>query len=213
MSVNELPPHEKDVLCFLRNKARFLLTEEIITGKRLEVFHGNDALDAIPDALLSKHSLPADKNQKREILQALTEAGFFIRVEKGKKKSFKPASSRKFTGDAHYAWIYEGSRFYEHLFSFLILFAVLLFVMIPLWPARLRKLVWYVFPTLGVFAAAIFAIAVVRILVFSATMLLLPPGVWLFPNLFADCGVVESFLPLWEWDGAESSEEEEKKTK
>jgi len=30
-------------------------------------------------------------------------------------------------------------------------------------------------------------------------MFAVPPGIWLFPNLFEDVGFFESFVPLWAW--------------
>jgi translocation protein SEC62 len=29
------------------------------------------------------------------------------------------------------------------------------------------------------------------------------PGVWLFPNLFADVGFIDSFIPVWGWHGVD----------
>jgi translocation protein SEC62 len=47
--------------------------------------------------------------------------------------------------------------------------------------------------------AAIAVIAVVRLILFVITMFAVPPGIWLFPNLFEDVGFFESFVPLWGW--------------
>jgi len=43
-------------------------------------------------------------------------------------------------------------------------------------------------------------IAVVRLVLYVITMIVVPPGIWIFPNLFEDVGIIESFIPFWEWD-------------
>lgn len=36
-------------------------------------------------------------------------------------------------------------------------------------------------------------------MLFVVTVFAVPPGLWLFPNLFEDVGVIDSFKPLWGW--------------
>ena len=92
-------------------------------------------------------------------------------------------------------------------------------VMFPLWPMTLRLGVWYLsilfLSLLGVF----FGIAIVRLIFYIITVIATPPGIWIFPQLFADVGFVsiasvhacgpegltrffqvDSFIPLYEWD-------------
>lgn len=61
-------------------------------------------------------------------------------------------------------------------------------------------LVYYL--SLGVLAlfGLLMVIAVIRLIFWLITIIVLPPGIWIFPNLFADVGVIESFIPLWAWD-------------
>ena len=58
---------------------------------------------------------------------------------------------------------------------------------------------WYLSIALLGLIAAIAVIAVVRLILFVITMFAVPPGIWLFPNLFEDVGFFESFVPLWGW--------------
>ena len=44
-----------------------------------------------------------------------------------------------------------------------------------------------------------FAMAIFRLILFCITIFAVPPGLWLFPNLFEDVGFVDSFKPLWGW--------------
>ena len=63
----------------------------------------------------------------------------------------------------------------------------------------MRTGVWYLSIALLGLIAAIAVIAVVRLILFVITMFAVPPGIWLFPNLFEDVGFFESFVPLWGW--------------
>jgi len=85
-------------------------------------------------------------------------------------------------------------------------------VMFPLWPSSLRLGVWYlsilVLALIGVF----FGIAIVRLVFYIVTVLVRPPGIWIFPQLFADVGFVDSFIPLYEWDNAKKKKGKKVKT-
>jgi translocation protein SEC62 len=72
-------------------------------------------------------------------------------------------------------------------------------ILFPLWPPILRTAVWYLSIALLGLIAAIAVIAIVRLILFVITMFAVPPGIWLFPNLFEDVGFFESFVPLWAW--------------
>jgi len=73
-------------------------------------------------------------------------------------------------------------------------------VMFPLWPPIMRLGAYYVSLAMMGFIALFFAIAIVRLVVWIVSIVVTPPGIWIFPQLFADVGFVESFIPLWEWD-------------
>lgn len=51
----------------------------------------------------------------------------------------------------------------------------------------------------------IFLIAIIRLIIYIITLLVLPRAFWLYPNLFEDCGVLESFQPLYGWDEPKKS--------
>ncbi|KAF9450297.1 hypothetical protein P691DRAFT_847526 [Macrolepiota fuliginosa MF-IS2] len=73
-------------------------------------------------------------------------------------------------------------------------------VMFPLWPPIMRLGVWYLSIGMLGLIGLFFAIAVVRLIFYVITIVVASPGIWIFPQLFADVGFVESFIPLWEWD-------------
>lgn len=72
-------------------------------------------------------------------------------------------------------------------------------VMFPLWPLWMRQGVWYLSVGLLGLIAAFFVLAIVRLILWAGSAVV-GKGFWLFPNLFADVGFVDSFIPVWEWD-------------
>lgn len=67
---------------------------------------------------------------------------------------------------------------------------ILIGVMFPLWPPFMRLGAYYLsllfFALIGLF----FVIAIVRLVFYIITVITASPGIWIFPNLFADVGFV-----------------------
>ena len=101
--------------------------------------------------------------------------------------------------DLHYIWLYEGPQWKTKLYAGGALLIILAGVMFPLWPMTLRIGVWYLsmgaLGLLGLF----FAMAIFRLILFCITVFTVPPGLWLYPNLFEDVGFFDSFRPVWGW--------------
>lgn len=96
-------------------------------------------------------------------------------------------------------WLYDGSQIGTMLAAVGMVAVMLAGVMFPLWPPIMRQGVWYLsIGVLGLIGLFI-VIAIVR-LIFYIITLAFPRQIWLFPNLFADCGFFESFVPVWDFD-------------
>ncbi|CAG8982852.1 hypothetical protein HYALB_00006662 [Hymenoscyphus albidus] len=109
--------------------------------------------------------------------------------------------------DLHFVWLYEGSQIKQKLYAagaLAIIFAIVLF---PLWPMKMRLGVWYLSMGMLGLIGLFFAMSIVRLILFAITMFVVPPGLWLYPNLFEDVGFFDSFRPVWGW------QEEKKKKK
>ncbi|KAG9236190.1 putative translocation protein sec62 [Amylocarpus encephaloides] len=109
--------------------------------------------------------------------------------------------------DLHFVWLYEGSQLKQKLYAagaLAIIFAIVLF---PLWPMKMRLGVWYLSMGMLGLIGLFFVMAIFRLILFAITMFAVPPGLWLYPNLFEDVGFFDSFRPLWGW------QEEKKKKK
>lgn len=99
----------------------------------------------------------------------------------------------------HYVWLYDGPQWKQKVMAVLTLLVIIAVVMFPLWPMKMRLGVWYLsmgaMGLLGLF----FAMAIFRLILFCVTVFVVPPGLWLYPNLFEDVGFMDSFRPVWGW--------------
>lgn len=101
--------------------------------------------------------------------------------------------------DLHYVFLYEGPQWRTKLYAvgaLIIVFAVILF---PLWPLQLRLGVWYLSMGMLGLIGLFFAMAIFRLILFLATVFTIPPGLWIYPNLFEDVGFFDSFRPSYAW--------------
>ncbi|TVY29491.1 Translocation protein [Lachnellula hyalina] len=109
--------------------------------------------------------------------------------------------------ELHFVWLYEGSQIKQKLYAAGALAVVFAVVMFPLWPMKMRLGVWYLSMGMLGLIGLFFAMAIFRLILFAITMFAVPPGLWLYPNLFEDVGFFDSFRPVWGW------QEEKKKKK
>ncbi|KZF23437.1 translocation protein [Xylona heveae TC161] len=101
--------------------------------------------------------------------------------------------------ELHYVWFYEGPQWKTKLYAGLALVAIMAVVMFPLWPMVLRRGVWYLSMGMLGLIGLFFAMAIFRLILFCVTVFVVPPGLWLYPNLFEDVGFFDSFRPVWGW--------------
>ncbi|KAG9083982.1 Translocation protein S62 [Ceratobasidium sp. UAMH 11750] len=105
-----------------------------------------------------------------------------------------------FSPDEYYVWLYEGSQLTTYVGGAIMVAIIFAGVLFPLWPTKMRLGVWYL--SIGVLGliGLFFVIAILRLIFYVITVVVASPGIWIFPQLFADVGFVDSFIPLWEWD-------------
>ncbi len=96
----------------------------------------------------------------------------------------------------------------QKVYAALAILAVFAIVMFPLWPVKMRLGVWYLSMGMLGLIGLFFAMSIFRLILFAITMFAVPPGLWLYPNLFEDVGFFDSFKPVWGWQ-----EEKGKKSK
>ncbi|KAK4125539.1 translocation protein [Parathielavia appendiculata] len=114
--------------------------------------------------------------------------------------------------EMYYVWLWEGSQVMRKVYAALALAAIFAVVCYPLWPMKLRQGGYYLSWGFLCFMGLFFAMAIFRVILFCITYFILPPGFWLFPNLWEDVSVIDSFKPVWAWHEP-AANKKKKKTK
>ncbi|KAK3293987.1 translocation protein Sec62-domain-containing protein [Chaetomium fimeti] len=115
--------------------------------------------------------------------------------------------------DMYYVWLWEGSQVMRKVYAALALAAIFAVVCYPLWPVKLRQGGYYLSWAFLCFMGLFFAMAIFRVILFCITYFVLSPGFWLFPNLWEDVSVVDSFKPVWAWHEPAAAKKKKKTTK
>ncbi|CAN6647423.1 hypothetical protein TRVA0_022S01310 [Trichomonascus vanleenenianus] len=207
---------------FLRHNPELKQRQGIINAKRQDFFRVKRAVRALESEEYKKKQQKNPQlppiNSRNEALEAfrllpLNQLAFRVakwETEEAKLKGLKPVQGvpcirviqqQEFGDDMYYSWFYEPVRPITYVYGALALVAIFGIVLFPLWPVKIRVGVWYLSMGLVGLLAAFFGIALVRLIVFCITYVVLKPGFWLFPNLFEDVGFVDSFIPLYGWHG------------
>jgi len=206
------PPEVQKVAQFLRGgSAGVKVRVGAMNGKRLDYFKGKAAVKALLSPAFAKiKGVPkvTSESEAETLLKQLNMYAFFLRVQRGaptgntssSPKALTIISEQMFSSEEYYAWFYEGSQWTTYAGGVLMVVIMLAGVMFPLWPPVMRLGVWYLSMALLGLIGLFFAIAIVRLIFYIITVIVASPGIWIFPQLFADVGFVDSFIPLWEWD-------------
>ncbi|KAI9373852.1 translocation protein Sec62-domain-containing protein [Aspergillus egyptiacus] len=111
----------------------------------------------------------------------------------------------------HYVWLYEGPQWKQKAMAVAVVAGIFAVVLFPLWPIVMRQGVWYLSVGMMGLLGLFFAMAIFRLILFCITVFAVPPGLWLFPNLFEDVGFIDSFKPLWGWQETKKKKKKSKK--
>ena len=136
------------------------------------------------------------------LLKKINGYAFFLRVQRGaptgnsssSPKALNIISEQMFSSEEYYAWFYEGSQWTTYAGGVLMVVIMLAGVMFPLWPSIMRLGVWYLSMAVLGFVGLFFAIAIVRLIFYIITVIVASPGIWIFPQLFADVGFVRGIF-------------------
>lgn len=117
------------------------------------------------------------------------------------KKSVILNLSKQFNRTDSFIWVEDTTSIVQTVLSICLLFCILALVLFQVWPSQIKsKASLILYPVLAFFIF-IAILGVIRLIVFCITYLSHQPGIWLFPNLFADVGFIDSFIPVWSWHG------------
>lgn len=165
--------------------------------KRINVFKGGDAV-----SLLGAEGM--DPVQARGVMQGLLNEGVIFKVSASKRnpQDCDVVLDQRFDDAQLYVLTTEKASHLSLILCGLFVFVSFCIVLLQMWPRKAQRVFSYLSYPLGGFIIFIGGLAVVRLILFGITYVLVPPGIWLFPNLFEDVGFFESFVPLWEYHGA-----------
>ncbi|AOW01843.1 translocation protein SEC62 [Yarrowia lipolytica] len=219
----EISPQALAVADYLRSHKLLKQRPGILNGKRSDFFRVKRAIRALEDPkykqLQSKPNskLPPinSRNEAISIFRLMPINQMALRVDKLPTQTAlmmkqKPEQGvpvlqvnpqQEFGDDMYYTWFYNPVPLTTYLYGALGVAAIFAGVLFPLWPIFLRQGVWYLSVGMLGLIGVFFGIALVRLVIFVLTWPTVKPGIWIFPNLFADVGFVDSFIPLWAWHG------------
>lgn len=102
-------------------------------------------------------------------------------------------------GSEAYVWIYDPIPMHYWLIGALLVVGAIVLCLFPLWPAFMRKGVYYLSIAAAGFLTFILGLAVLRFIVFCLIWVVTGGKYhfWLFPNLTEDVGFFASFWPLY----------------
>ncbi|KAJ1736010.1 Translocation protein S62 [Coemansia biformis] len=184
------------------SKSGLRAREGVLNGRRVQYFKGKSAVNALTKEEDGRKPRCASREEALEWVQELLDFQLIVRCDRdaqaGRLLRINPMQN--FDEDTYYAWLYEGSQIMVILGGIGVVAVVLAGVMFPLWPSVLRNGTWYLSMLALGLLGLLFATAIVRLIIYIISVVVCPQGFWLFPNLFEDVGVLESFVPLYAWE-------------
>lgn len=107
------------------------------------------------------------------------------------------SQSQAFDCDGFYVITYEAGGGLQHFLLALIIAAVLLACMFPVWPMWAKVGIWYLSV---IFLSLYFGLLILRMIIFTMFWIV-GFDFWIFPNLNDEyCGFLDSFQPLYSWE-------------
>ncbi|KAJ2156837.1 Translocation protein S62 [Coemansia sp. RSA 552] len=184
------------------SKSGLRAREGVLNGRRVQYFKGKSALNALTKAEGEAKPRCSSRDDAVEWIQELLDFQLIVRCDRDAQAArlLRINPMQKFDEDTYYAWLYEGSQLMVILGGIGVVAVVLAGVMFPLWPSVLRNGTWYLSMLALGLLGLLFATAIVRLIIYVATVIACPQGLWIFPNLFEDVGFFESFVPLHAWE-------------
>lgn len=167
---------------------------------------GKSAIKALLSPAYAKVKGAKKIASEEEAIQFLQSAAvvFFVRVARGHSISASGPQGVKgpsmkvleidqkqvFEPDQYYVWFLAPSQLKTMLGGVAMVAVILAGVMFPLWPTKLRIGVWYLSMAMLGVIGLFFALSIFRLIFYVITIVVAKPGIWIFPNLFADVGFV-----------------------
>lgn len=181
----------------VKHLRKCLLFKEAILNneRRVQTFTSKDVQSVLTD--------DSNNSKINKILSVLLKQEIIVKVTvlKSNTKNVTINLSKTPSVNDTYIFVNDDTTYLHTLIAVVIIILVLGLICFQVWPSNIRKRVsLFIYPVLAFFIF-IGVLAVIRIIVFIFTYFLLADAVWIFPNLFADVGFIDSFIPVWAYHG------------
>eukprot|EP01137_Pigoraptor_chileana_P018325 Opistho-2@77633 len=118
-------------------------------------------------------------------------------------------SKQTFEGgrEAMYIWTFDARSTLNTFLGFLIIAAIIVGCMLPLWPNWMRVAVWYVAATAVSLLGVLAVFLLLRLVAFVAVWAATGGNVffWILPNFIADVDFLDSFKPWYSTERADTT--------
>ncbi|KAI5854040.1 translocation protein Sec62-domain-containing protein [Tricharina praecox] len=211
-------PEAIAVADFLKGSPQLKIRTCILQGQRKDLFKVKRAIRALQSPEYAKACAKNPKLPKVSSPQTAAEAFSLLprsllalRVtkieEEGPKNpkrvkgqwTVKVEPQQEIRDDLYYAFFYEPRTWAMTFIAVGLVLGLFGVVLFPLWPPMLRLGVWYLSMGMLGLIGLFLVMSMFRLILFVITMVVAPPGLWLYPNLFEDVGFFDSFRPMWAW--------------
>lgn len=117
----------------------------------------------------------------------------------------QPTDKARLEPDQYYVWNFNVKTWYDYLIVIGVIGFILLICCYPLWPRSMRLVSYYISLSALWILIGFFVIAIIRLIIAILSYPFTKNGLfWLFPNFFEDCGIIESFKPVYGWGNKET---------
>jgi translocation protein SEC62 len=191
----------KKLANYLRSADGIKIRDGVEHEKRVQYFKGDRLVHCLLHPKKWPHSLPAitEPGVAQSIGALLIKHQYIHRSEKNEeKKGFLHISKRQiFEENGYYTWMFHGSMMWSNVATIAIVVLVILFTLLPIWPALAKRLLWYFAVT---FLLISFSFLLLRGIIF-VLLWIVGYDFWMFPRLFDESlGVLDSFKPIYTFE-------------
>ena len=200
-ATKQYPPELIKLCDFLQSsKSKLKIKSGQIKDQRIQFFKGKHGVNALCRNNVSTTTIKdtMSREEGNSDFQKLVDNQMIIRVVKQQDGKILQVQPQKIFNDQDYfVFTFSGSQTWNKLMGFGVLALIFIGVLYPVWPQFMRTGVYYLSTLVMGFIAIVLGLGVIRAILWLFLILIIGQGGWLFPNLFADVGIIESFFPLW----------------
>ncbi|KAJ8022091.1 Translocation protein SEC62 [Holothuria leucospilota] len=143
-----------------------------------------------------------EKKEKKEKSKG-EESGDKKQKESKRKIKLEATNEQIFLdGNDAYVWIFDPVKPLHYVYGLGLVIGAIAVCLFPLWPPWMRIGTYYLSVAGACLVGSIVALAIVRTIIYGIIWMVTLGKVswWLFPNLLADVGILESFQPVYSYE-------------